>query len=223
MTTVAIVGNGPAILTPDLTIFKDIDIWIGADRGAFLLIENQYTPDIAIGDFDSLNKDECAQVKQYSRTFIPYPIEKDWTDLELALGKAYEYAPEKIYLFNVTGGRLDHSLINIQTLYSIMERKIQGFIVENNNLLTMVKPGKHAVVKDDTYPFLSFVPFTKDVKGLTLQGFEYPLADQTITWGSTRCISNKLLLKNGTFSFKEGILLLIKSRDATKETIPKNS
>ncbi|MEW9676418.1 thiamine diphosphokinase [Lentibacillus sp. L22] len=218
MTTVAIVANGPWELLPDLSLFTGkIDKWIGADRGAHHLLLNGITPDIAVGDFDSLTKVERQLVKRQVRVFEQYPSEKDLTDLELALEKAYTLNPETIYLFGVTGGRLDHFLINIQTLYTIMEKEILAFIVDASNQLHMEKPGSHTITNDDTYPYVSFVPFTKEVQDLSLEGFYYPLTNETISWGSTRCISNKLLLKNGTFSFRAGILLVIKSHDAIND------
>ncbi|WP_188454434.1 thiamine diphosphokinase [Virgibacillus oceani] len=222
MTAIAIVGNGPIELLPDLTLYREIiDLWIGADRGAYTLVENQIIPDYAVGDFDSISVHEKEQIQKYARNFSEYPAEKDQTDLEIAILKAYELNPDTIYLLGVTGGRIDHELINIQTLYSINKNNIKGIIADKNNQLEMVNPGKYQITFNENYPNISFVPFTENIEGLTLEGFYYPLADQTISWGSTLCISNKLLLKNGTFSFSKGILLLIKSRDATDETIPK--
>lgn len=46
-----------------------------------------------------------------ANVFRMYPSEKDQTDLEIALEQAYELAPKTIYIFGVTGGRLDHELI----------------------------------------------------------------------------------------------------------------
>lgn len=74
-------------------------------------------------------------------------------------------------------------------------------------------PDLYKVSKDEQYPYISFIPYTKHVKGLTLTDFYYPLVDKDISWGSTLCISNKLTTNNGTFFYKEGILLLIKSRE----------
>ncbi|MGY0692343.1 thiamine diphosphokinase [Virgibacillus sp. FSP13] len=219
---IAIVGNGPHEIIPDLTSFKrDIDVWIGADRGALTLIKHQINLDYAVGDFDSIKSEERAYVKEKAKWYEEYPIEKDQTDLEIALLKAYDLKPAKLFLFGVTGGRLDHELINIQTLFQILQNDIKGIIVDKNNRVEMVKPGTHTVTADEKYPAISFIPFTEHVKGLTLDGFYYPLVNQTVVWGSTLCISNKLLLKNGTFSFNEGILLLIKSRDAINKAIPR--
>lgn len=213
MFTVGILGNGPSYLLPDLTAYKEVDVWIGADRGAYVLIEQGIKLDYAVGDFDSIEDFEDKEIQANAMHYLKYPIEKDQTDLEIALLKAFKLKPEKILLFGVTGGRLDHELINIQLLYTIVKQGIKGIIVDRQNMLELTTPNKYDVYKDDHYPNISFVPYTKQVKGLSLEGFYYPLENETIQLGSTLCISNKLLSNKGTFFYEEGILLLIKSRD----------
>ncbi|RYG73912.1 thiamine diphosphokinase [Lentibacillus lipolyticus] len=214
MCTVAIVGNGPSDLIPDLRSFTEpVDTWIGADRGALTLAENGIRPDYAVGDFDSITSEEKAFVQGQADLFRMYPSEKDKTDLEIALDQAYALNPEMIYLFGVTGGRLDHELINVQLLFQMMDRGIQGVIMDWQNRLEIMSPGRYEVYHDNRYPSISFVPFSDRVEGLTLDGFYYPLTEASVAWGSTLCISNKLISNYGTFSHHKGILLLIKSND----------
>ncbi|MUK89478.1 thiamine diphosphokinase [Ornithinibacillus sp. L9] len=216
MTIVGIVGSGPTDILPKFVEYQSkVDYWIGADRGAYTLLENNINIDFAIGDFDSITMDEKEKIRRAASNFKEFTAEKDETDIELALLQAYELKPTKIMLFAVTGGRLDHTLANIQLLMSIKNRKIDAVIIDQQNQVELTLPGKYVVEKDDEYPNISFLPITDRVKGLTLTGFYYPLTDETIFFGSTRCISNKLLLNNGTFSYSEGILLFIKSRDLT--------
>ncbi|WP_067730871.1 thiamine diphosphokinase [Oceanobacillus damuensis] len=214
MKSVGIVGNGPDNLLPDLHLFKDkVDVWIGADRGAFILAELNIPLKFAVGDFDSINANEKSLIKKYASHIEEYPSEKDETDIEIALNRAFELEPENIYLFGITGGRLDHELVNIQLLYLIKSRGIKGMIVDKSNWIEMAFPGSYTMEQDETYPYISFLPFTKEAEGINLTGFYYPLEKADISWGSTLCISNKLLSKNGTFSFEKGILLLVKSCD----------
>jgi thiamine pyrophosphokinase len=213
MLSVGIMGSGPDSLKDFSFYDEKIDIWIGADRGALTLIDRQIRLDYAVGDFDSINDTEKRLIQDHSASVEEYPSEKAETDLEIALAKAVKLEAERIYLFGVTGGRLDHELSNIQLLYSILTKGIRGMIVNENNYLELTLPGEHQINRDSRYPYISFLPFSPEVEGLTLQGFYYPLTSQDIFWGSTLCISNKLIKKNGTFSFSEGILLLIKSRD----------
>jgi thiamine pyrophosphokinase len=216
MQNIGIIATGPADHVPDLAQYKDlIDIWIGADRGALTLMEQNIHVDYAVGDFDSINEKEKTMIKNYSNRIETYSAEKDETDLELALRKAFAVKPECIYLFGVTGGRLDHALINIQTLNTILHQNIRGIMIDQWNQLELLKPGTYTVSKNKQYPYQSFVAFTESVQGLTLTDFYYPLTGHDLTWGSTRCISNQLLAKEGTFSFETGRLLFIQSRDIT--------
>lgn len=213
MLSVGIMGSGPDTLK-DLSLYdKKVDIWIGADRGALTLMNRQIRLDYAVGDFDSINDKQKNFIRNHASNMETYPSEKAETDLEIALMKAMELNTGRVYLFGVTGGRLDHELSNIQLLYPIVKKGIRGIIVNENNYLELTMPGVHQITQDNHYPYISFIPFSRHVGGLTLKGFYYSLVDQDIFWGSTLCISNKLIKKNGTFSFKEGILLLIKSRD----------
>ncbi|AXI09039.1 thiamine diphosphokinase [Oceanobacillus sp. 143] len=215
MTVVAIVGNGPEELIPEFNPYIDkVDYWIGADRGAFVLAQKEIPIKYAVGDFDSIDEREKVIIRETADNYEEYQSEKDETDLEIALLKAFELNPDEIYLFGVTGGRIDHELANIQLLYLIRNKGIKGVIIDQLNYLELTLPGTYEIMEDNLYSNISFIPYSEKVEGITLTGFYYPLTDKTITWGSTRCISNKLSSNSGTFSYDKGILLLIKSRDA---------
>lgn len=214
MCVIGIVGNGPSASLPNLVLYEDeVDIWIGADRGAMTLVNEGIKVDYAVGDFDSVTTKEKASILEQAKHKDIHPSMKNETDLEIAVNKAYELQATKIYLFGITGGRLDHGLINVQLLHSMMNKNIQGIIVDVWNKIEMKKPGKYTVLKDDDYTYISFIPFTEHVKNISLIDFSYPLKNENISWGSTRLISNELKLNSGRVSFEEGLLLFIQSRD----------
>ncbi|RLL45275.1 thiamine diphosphokinase [Oceanobacillus piezotolerans] len=214
MAIIGIVANGPSSSLPELSDFTNVvDYWIGADRGAFMLAKKAIKMEYAIGDFDSISDQEKLEIKKYTEHYKEYPIEKDKTDLELAIDKALEKNPSRIYLFGVTGGRIDHELANIQLLYLIRKQEIQAIMVDRFNYMELTFPGTYHIKNNDHYDNISFIPFTLEVKRLTLTGFYYPLTNYDLSWGSTRCISNKLLSNSGTFSYDQGILIFIKSRN----------
>jgi len=218
MKTVAIVAGGPVQFVPNLMSYQNqVDYWIGADRGALVLVDAGMKLDLAIGDFDSITENEFEQVRSQATSIETFPVEKDETDLDLAILKAVLLAPKKLLLFGATGGRMDHTLANIQLLYRLQQKQLQTTIIDNQNELTLYEPGSYEIEQNLLYSIISFVPFSSLVKGLTLEGFYYPLEDGSVQWGSTRCLSNKLLSKKGTFSFREGILIVIKSRDVLNE------
>src|SRR5699024_5654614 len=130
---------------------------------------------------------------------LEYPIKKDQTDLELAIEKALSLKPKQIYLFGVTGGRMDHTLINIQLLLQIVKQEVCGLIIDQQNIIELTLPKLHHIKHDHNYPIISFIPYSQHVIGLTLTGFYYSLTGHALTWGSSLCLSNKLLSNSGTF------------------------
>lgn len=213
MYTVAIVAGGPASFIPNLILYQNqVDYWIGADKGSSRLVEANISLDLAIGDFDSITEVELIRVKKYAKKIKVFPIEKDETDLDLAILEAIALKPDNLVIFGATGGRMDHTLANIQLLYRL-DPGIQTSIIDSQNEISLFRSGTHDVKENDELPIISFIPLTPIVAGLSLENFYYPLEDKIIEWGSTLCLSNKLIRKKGTFSFDTGILIMIKSRD----------
>lgn len=217
MPTIAIVGGGPLEGIPSLGSYApEVDFWIGADEGAIYVINQSLPLQMAVGDFDSITKSEKQQLHSKAKSIKTYPEEKKETDLELSIMHAIDFEPSLIMFFGVTGGRIDHTLINIQLLYRLIKRGIKAQIIDSSNTIELYQPGSHKVQKNIMYPYISFIPLSETVKDLSLYGFYYPLENKTIKWGSTLCLSNKIILEMGSFSFKDGTLILIKSRDLMK-------
>ncbi|WP_237662011.1 thiamine diphosphokinase [Sutcliffiella horikoshii] len=209
-----IVAGGPKDRIPDLHHLEEENvIWVGVDRGVAYLLEQNIQPAKAFGDFDSITSRELHDIKVKLPHAEVYPSEKDETDTEIAVNWALDHDPELIRIFGGTGGRLDHFLGNIQLMLKGMERHTLIEIHDIQNQLYALKEGTYSIMKDDSLPFISFMPITPHVKGITLVGFKYPLEKKNIRFGDTLCISNELEVESGTFSFDEGILMVIRSRD----------
>ena len=189
--------------------------WVGVDRGVFTLLERGIEPIVAFGDFDSVSSGEWDTISSRVEEVNRYRPEKDETDLELALNWAAEQGPEEITIYGATGGRLDHFMGNVQLLLKGDLRGITVRLVDSLNELYITRPGEHVVETDPRYTYISFIPISPAVKGLTLSGFKYPLTNRNIFWGSTLCISNELIQSHGTFSFSDGIIMVIRSNDAS--------
>lgn len=211
-----ILAGGPVDHLPDLSQYHTKDtIWVGVDKGVYTLLSNGIEPDIAFGDFDSVTKEEFEYIQSKVQSVNIFKPEKDEPDMELALIWALEQKPEKIRLFGATGGRLDHFFANVQLLLkSVVQRGVCPIeVIDKQNLIFAKGPGTHHLKKNKQKKYVSFIPISSDVRGLTLSGFKYPLKDRHIPLPSTLCISNELIDDYGTFSFTEGILLVIRSSD----------
>lgn len=211
-----IVASGPQNELPDLSQYSgEGTIWIGVDRGVFILLSLNIVPAIALGDFDSVTEEEFQLIKKEMETVKIFNPEKDETDMELALNWAIAQEPVKIRIFGATGGRIDHFLANIQLLIKpILESKTVSIeIIDKNNIVYGRGPGTYPIKRVADKKYVSFIPITHEVKNLTLKGFKYPLTNRHISIGTTLCISNELICDEGTFSFSEGILMVVRSSD----------
>lgn len=211
-----ILAGGPEDLLPDLSQYQSGQSqWLGVDKGVFTLLSAGMIPDYAFGDFDSVTEKEWQLIEQNVRNLKKFQPEKDETDMELALNWALQQSPEQINLFGASGGRLDHMFGNVQLLLKPAIEKLPTHIemIDKQNHVFAKAPGSHSLMKMEDKKYISFVPVTPSVEGLTLKGFKYPLSDCHLPLGSTLCISNELENDYGTFSFSEGILLVIRSSD----------
>lgn len=200
-------------LSPDcLHLLDEEDFIIGADRGALFLIDHGYTPDIAVGDFDSVSPEALLQIQAGSKETIGCdPVNKDLTDSEMALDLALNTQPESILLMGVTGTRMDHTLASIQMMTRALQRQVACSIMDANNYITLT--GSHAVVEERGYTYVSLLPLTPEVTGITLQGFQYPLENATLKLGQSLAVSNVLIAASGTVTIESGLLLIIQSKD----------
>jgi len=61
--------------------------------------------------------------------------------------------------------------------------------------------------------FVSIMPLTKSVEGVTTSGLKYPLENATLTKGNTLGISNEIIEREAGVKISSGILLLIREKD----------
>ncbi|CAM3448262.1 MULTISPECIES: thiamine diphosphokinase [Saccharibacillus] len=210
-TRVIIVSGG--LWTDDyLDYIRPGDLLIGADRGALMLIEHGLRPDIAVGDFDSVSPEDAERIRLLSgRIDTCDPVDKNYTDTELAFELALNERPSEIVMLGVTGGRMDHTLANVQLLIRALRRQVVCTIRDRNNYIQLT--GSQLVVEDRGFTYVSLIPATMEVSGVTLEGFEYPLENATLRQGQSLSVSNKLSGPSGTVSIESGLLLVIQSRD----------
>ena len=85
------------------------DYFVGIDRGCLHLLEADLPLQLAVGDFDSLSREEYHFVQETAETLIQAPAEKDDTDTQLALQEALQRFPQaEMTIIGATGGRIDH-------------------------------------------------------------------------------------------------------------------
>ena len=182
---------------------KECDLLIAADRGAEAYLENGFTPDYALGDFDSIGE-EYKEVEKFNP-------EKDNTDTEIAFFKAVELGATEIVFLGVTGTRLDHVMANLGLLREALERGIEAYIIDNNNKIYLKNKG--TTLKKEFGDYISFQAFGSPVNNFSIKGSKYELYNHKLLIGDSLCVSNEFIDEYIDISFEKGEVLVIYSRD----------
>lgn len=194
----------------------NFDIVVAVDGGLEALKPLGLVPDAVVGDFDTV--DPLIYEAYRSRPGISWEIhkpEKDETDTELAIDTAIHMDAESLTILGGTGGRIDHMLGNIHLLETCLERGVSAYIIDPQNKLYLLKEGKTFHRSDLWGKYVSFIPLTENVTGITLTGFKYPLYEKNIRIGREAglCISNELAEECAEITFTSGILICVESAD----------
>lgn len=193
---------------------KNIKV-IGVDKGIEVLDCLNIIPDYILGDFDSVDEDILSKTIKLNPdiNIMEYNPEKDFTDTELAMNVAIENKANKITLFGVTGTRIDHMLANIRILYLALKKGIFAQIIDEHNKIYLIE-NNHTIYKAKQYGYyVSILPFYKKIEGITIKGFKYELENAIMQYGSSLGISNEIISDKATITCKDGILIVIESRD----------
>ena len=202
------------------------NLFMAADKGLLYAKEASLPVQYVLGDFDSLPENILEEYKEKKIAIKAYPPEKDYTDTHLALMWAMEEKADKISIIGGMGSRFDHSFANVGLLSLLLENGIQGEIIDPYNKIFMIDREHSGVVtikkQKNTKEFVSLIPYTEKVTGICLDGFKYPLNQETLTIGISRGISNELQKDEGTIEIEDGILIVSISRDKDERKLDMN-
>src|SRR5690606_12233205 len=117
-----------------------------------------------------------------------------------------------IALIGGLGTRFDHALANVHLLKLAHEHSAEARLIDEYNEIRLCT-GECRLHQDTRFTYVSLLPLTPVVRGVTLSGFQYPLRNATIQLGESVGISNHLLADTGVVKINEGQLLIIRSQD----------
>ena len=192
------------------------DILITADKGLAFCEETGILPTQIVGDFDTLGTNLLPKYEAMGVPIRKYNPVKDYTDTEIAVRLAMELGAEKIVILGASeGNRLDHLFGNVLTMMAPAQAGVECYMVDaHNRVRILTKPLE--IKKEEQYgKYISLVPLTTDVHGVTLTGFKYPLWDYRFSVETTGSlgISNELIEEVGKIEFRSGILLMLECMD----------
>ncbi|NMP36569.1 MAG: thiamine diphosphokinase [Clostridiales bacterium] len=195
-----IVGGAPCTLR--CADFPETAFITAADAGLRQLQAAGIKPDLIIGDFDSLGF-----VPQGADVIRCKP-EKDDTDTMLAVRRALDDGYTDIRLYGCCGGRLDHTLANIQTLAFISHSGASGTMYDGGLRLTAVTNGE--IRFDNTHTgVISVFCVGSRARGVYLEGLKYPLVDALLTDDMPLGVSNEFTGEPSCVRVTDGTLLVV--------------
>jgi len=196
-----------------LIMSSGFEVIIAADRGMDFLYEHKITPDIIVGDFDSVKNEALSYFKEKGMSDIHVlNPEKDDTDSECALQIALDHGADHIIIIGATGTRIDHVLGNISLLGKAMSEGKMAELLDTHNRIRMID-NELEIEKNKQYgKYVSIIPVCKNNK-ITLEGFKYPLKDYTFEGFNTLGISNEIVDDIAKITVNEGQYIVIESKD----------
>ena len=197
-----IVGGGD--FAPHLLRVTDGDLLIAADSGYAALCRAGFTPDLAIGDFDSLAETPACEV-------IRLPVRKDDTDVGAAIEYAAGAGYRRIRLYGALGGRRpSHSMANLALLYGMARRGIDAEILDERCTCRAWGVGEYPFPKSGGN--VSFFALG-DGAVVSLRGFLYPLTHYPLVPYVPLGVSNQVKENTGTLVVEEGFVLSFVERN----------
>jgi len=177
------------------------DLLIAADAGLSPVQRAGLTPDLIVGDFDSLG------YVPEGKNVIRHPVKKDDTDMMLAVKLGLERGYRVFHLCGGVGGRTDHTVANLQSLGYLAQHGAIGFLFGANDVLTVIGPGRLRFSPDCRGVFSAFA-FGGEAAGVTLRGLLYSLDSAVLTPFFPLAVSNEFTGRAAEVSFKSGALLV---------------
>ena len=211
MNRIIIFANGHL---PDLNkahnLLRPDDFIICADGGTQHALTLGLTPNLLIGDMDSIEKGQLEKLQKNDVEIELFSHDKDETDLELAINRAIELEPQQLLIMGALGGRLDQTLANIALLadprLSIFDARLDDGVEEIFFCRDQVQ------IYGGSGDLVSLLPWGNPVAGVLTTDLKWPLKSEMLLPDKTRGISNEMLGDTASVEISSGLLLVIHTR-----------
>jgi thiamine pyrophosphokinase len=213
----AIVVAGGDAIPGDAAQLAEAEILIAADSGAAWLASHGATPDLVIGDMDSLDPALLGQLSSQGVAVERHSGEKDESDAELALARAIADGADQVVILGGLGGeRLDHELANLLLL---VDRRWDGVdlrMVHGPTTVRALHGGRRRDLDGAPGDLVTLLPVGGDAAGVTTTGLRFPLRSETLHLGRSRGLSNEVEEAPASVSLDGGTLLVIETRKESR-------
>ncbi|MBR4992963.1 MAG: thiamine diphosphokinase [Lachnospiraceae bacterium] len=200
----------------DLTVgsipISEGDYVIAVDGGLMYCESLQVEPDLVVGDFDSVTESFMGALEELEKN-VPEKVvrlnpEKDDTDTLAALKIGIEKGYDTFYMYGCGGGRLEHTIANIQCLIYLKDRGLKGYIMEGEGM-TFVIRDESVGFKESMEGYVSLFALDGKITGVTEKGLKYTLDDAELTYGYPLGVSNEFIGDSSEISVSSGTALVV--------------
>ncbi|CAG5125073.1 unnamed protein product [Candidula unifasciata] len=160
--------------------------------------KEKYIPNIITGDFDSAEPALLDYYKNKAVNIIPTP-DQDETDFTKCVRLVYDHidqtATDHIVAIGAFGGRMDHCLANINTLYTALTlSKAPLYLFSDNSMACLLDKGEHTLHCDTGLEgdWVGLVPVGQPANHVTTTGLKYNLTNHRMAFGELISTSNSL-------------------------------
>lgn len=186
------------------------DCIICADGGANHTYNMGIIPNYIVGDLDSVKVEIVDYYKNCGVEFEQFPSKKNETDTELCIYLANKLKANEIHFIGALGGRVDHTIANINLLYYVRQMDIVPKIISEKEHI-YIAINEEIIIYGNEGDTISVIPINGDAKGVTLTNLEYPLNNYDMKFYLPLGISNVMLNKECNVQVKCGSLLIIRN------------
>ncbi len=211
---IVLAGSGPdrAALDRAWPGWSDgVELVIAADAGAETADELGLRPDLAVGDFDSIDPIALARLEAAGVPVEVAPSAKDESDAELAVRAAIARGADAITMLGGFGGRVDHLLANIALLALPELADVPIRLLDATTRLSVVHGPGRLTATGRAGDLVSLLPLGSGVEGVTTDGLAWPLVDEPLPLGPARGLSNVRSGPVAQVSLRAGWLVVIET------------
>lgn len=185
------------------------DILIAANGGVRHCLNAGVRPDFIIGDLDSLQAAEIQALEEGGSQIVRHPQRKDATDLELALRYAAELACDQALVLGGMGGRWDQSIANLLLAAHPDLQNMRIRFLDGPQEAYVIRSGESLQVEGQPGDVVSLIPLAQEAAGITTHGLEYALEDRSLSFATSRGISNVMTEATANVRLGSGALLCV--------------
>ena len=179
---------------------KPGDFVLCADGGWRVAGAVKARPDIVMGDFDSSDVPPGVPVERF-------PVEKDDTDTLLCMKKGLALGFDDFLIVGGFGGRLDHTLANLQSLNYAASLGARAEMCDGRHWATVIRGGSVAVKRRPGK--LSVFALDTACCGVSIRGAKYEAEDVVLTSAFPLGMGNDFAADVAEISVRSGALLVM--------------